>query len=127
MTKEQKKVFGWKQAIRQAIERMRAVGLIEMSDNRFLIIFDRELTDENEKSIAETLGLKFKDTGFAYTFNAETKIKPFNVFKNAEVIAIYDNMIIYDKKIEENLLSGLKDLQFSFKTQIYIFETKYRG
>lgn len=127
MTKEQKKVFGWKQAIRQDIERMRAVGLIEMSDNRFLIIFDRELTDENEKFIAETLGLKFKDTGFAYTFNAETKIKPFNAFKNAEVIAIYDNMIIYDKKIEENLLSGLKDLQFSFKTQIYIFETKYRG
>ncbi len=126
MTKEEKKIFGWKQAIRKAIERMSAVGLIEMSNNRFLIIFDRELDEQNEKYIAETLKLKFKDNGFVYTFNSKTKIKPFNVFKDAQVIAIYDNMIIYDKEIEESLLSGLKDLQFKFKTKIYIYETKYK-
>lgn len=126
MTKEEKKIFGWRQAVRHAIERMKPTGFIEMPGNKFLVMFDRELSGQ-DAYMASTLKLKLESSGFAYTYNSNSNFKKMFFAFDANVISIYENMIVYDARVEEGILSGMTDLQFKFKTQIDIYSTEYKG
>lgn len=124
MTKEEKKIYGWRQAVRRAIERMKPTGFIEIPGNKFIVMFDRELS-ERDADMASTLKLKLESSGFAYTYNSNFKKMIFAF--DANVISIYANMIVYDARVEEGIFSGMTDLQFKFKTQIDIYSTEYIG
>lgn len=125
MANKTKKLFAWKEAVRTAIEKMEPAGFIELPNNKFLVMFDRELLS-NEKEKTEAIGLKYKASGYAYTFNRNAKLRPIMAFE-ANIIALYDEMVIYDREVEAELLAQLKDLKFKFKTRIDLYEIEYKG
>ena len=114
----------WKIAIRNAIQKLNPSGFVEKPGNRFLVMFDRDLT-ETEREIIKSLRFKKKANAFVYTYNEKAKVKPLCVFEDAQVIALYDNMIVYDKKVNTILLRGLTNLQFKYKTKLRLYEVSY--
>ena len=114
----------WEIAIRNAIQKLNPSGFVEKPGNRFLVMFDRDLT-EIEREIIKSLRFKKKANAFVYTYNEKAKVKPLCAFEDVQIIALYDCMIVYDKKVDSSLLKGLTDLQFKFKTKIRLYEVSY--
>lgn len=118
------KIEKWKQYTRKTLEEMNSIGFIEIPGDKFLALFDRELTEtENEK--ANSINLEFVMKVYAYTYNVEARYSSFAFSLDANVIISYSNVVIYDEKVDEGILSGIEDLQFQFKTQIDIYEIAY--
>lgn len=118
------KIEKWKQDTRKTLEEMNSTGFIEMPGDKFLVMFDREFTEtENEK--ANSINLEFVMKVYAYTYNVKARYTGFAFSLDANVITSYSNVVIYDEKVNEGILSGIEDLQFKFKTQIDIYEIAY--
>lgn len=122
--KERKKIQGWKEATVGALRKMNPIGLIELPDNIFIVMFDRELTDE-EKQMAKVIRLEKESIVYAYTYNVNYKFRKMIDIFEANIIYLYGNVVVYDKKVDETNLSGIWGLQFKFKTQIDVYSVKY--
>lgn len=115
----------WKIATREAIQAMNPSGFIEMPGNRFLVMFDRELFEQEKEKLKI---LNFKDAGkaYAYTYNPKVKLKGLIRIFDAEILAVYDSCIIYDSEVEKQLLEKIPNLNFRFKTLINLYQVSYK-
>lgn len=123
-TKEQK-IMAWKMATREAVNSMHPSGFVEMPGNKFLVMFDRELTAEE---IEKAQILKFQDFGKAYMYSYNSKAKMRGIIRmfDAEIMALWDSVIIYDKEVDVEMLKGIPNLKFKFKAFINLYEIDYQ-
>lgn len=120
MTKRRDNLWS-KEETREIIERINPLGFMKIPGEKFLVFSEKELCFDDQ----ENLNFKSIGYGFAYTFNSGAKIIPIRAFK-ANVIAAYPEMVIYDDRVPVEWVSGLKDLQFKYKGQIFLYEIQYK-
>ncbi len=127
MTKGEKKIYAWKQATRAAIQKMKPAGFVELPGNKFHVMFDRELNQDETEMALNVLKLKLEQKAYAYTYNPNSSNKNMILMFDANVIGLYNNIIVYDIAVNEKMLLGIKDLQFKYKTNLYLYSVEYKG
>ena len=121
---ETKRLEGWQKAMRKAVSSMKPLGFIEVENDKFLILFDREL-DEEEIEKAETLRFEKIGRAYAYSFNPKATMRSVIFAFDAEIIAVWGNLIVYDTEVPHTKVRGLKDLEFKPRCLLDMFEVNF--